>query len=165
MCLKKNLNKLKKSRRMQVSLRKNTNELFSGLSGEDLDRELELKGRQAAIEYPRLAKFGLALSHPEFAKFFESNFETWEDCKQSIMLIKSGMILKEAIQKSTGDLVSGNQITAALQAAIDNQETRQFMVKSLLAFMKQDDSKDIKNIQKISEIPEVSDPSGLLKML
>jgi hypothetical protein len=102
--------------------------------------DLEKKGRQIAKTNSRLEKFALMLSHPEFSEFFDANFNDWIECQQTIMLLKTGMYLRDTIRESTGEPISGNQLVAAMKAALDNTETRQFMIKSLYDFMKSTES-------------------------
>ena len=82
-----------------------------------------------------LAQFGLMLSHPEFHDFFTKNFSTWEDCKHSIMLLKAGMAIKEAVKQRTGHELSGNELVDAIQQVIQNRDSRAFMVDSMMQFI------------------------------
>jgi len=96
---------------------------------------LEKEGRTLAKYRPRLAKFAEMLAHPEFAEFFDQNFQTWDDCETSIMLLKTGASLRSLMSQSSGEEISGHQLTAALAQAMNHSETRQYMVARLRAFV------------------------------
>lgn len=102
---------------------------------EDTLAQLAHEGRSLSKDRPRLTKFALMLSHPEFAEFFDQNFQTWEDCETSIMLLKMGTKMREMIWQSSGEEVSGHQLLAAMVQVINNSETRQYMVARLRDFM------------------------------
>ena len=104
---------------------------------------LEQLGSTISEQNKRLGRFGLMLAHPEFQTFFEENFTTWDDTKQAIMLLKTGVLLREAIEKTTGEPVSGNQIVAALKSVMDNSETRRFMVQSLIDFISEHNANSV----------------------
>jgi len=97
--------------------------------------KLEMAGRRIAKTNHRLERFALMLTHPEFAKFFDENFNDWVECQQSIMLLKTGICLRDAISKTTGETVSGNQLISAIKSALDHQDTRKLMIQSLYDFM------------------------------
>lgn len=101
----------------------------------ELAETLEHQGRMVAKTYPRLARFAEVLAHPDFAEFFEQNFSTWDDCEQSIMLLKMGAHMKTVVAQSTGEEVSGHQLAAAMDQVMHQPDTRQYMVKSLKEFM------------------------------
>ena len=103
----------------------------------ELAETLEHQGRVVAKTYPRLARFAEVLAHPAFAEFFEQNFSTWDDCEQSIMLLKMGAHMKTVVAQSTGEEVSGHQLAAAMDQVMHQPDTRQYMVKSLKEFMQQ----------------------------
>lgn len=90
-----------------------------------------------------LAQFGLMIAHPEFHDFFEKNFSTWDDCKQSIMLIKAGLAIKEAVRQRSGKELNGNEIVSALTSVINHADSRAFMVDSMLRFIDCEPTKQI----------------------
>lgn len=95
--------------------------------------QLEMKGR---VVQPRLSKFAEMLAHPEFAEFFDQNFQTWDDCQTSIMMLKMGSKLKTMLQNSSGQEVSGHQLAAAMSHIMNHSDTRQYMVSKLKEFIK-----------------------------
>jgi hypothetical protein len=98
--------------------------------------QLEQRGREISRENKRLARFAQMLSHPEFATFFDENFQDWSDCQQSIMLLKTGAYIRDTLIQSTGEPISGNQLVTLMKMALDHKDTRQFMIQSLYDFMK-----------------------------
>jgi len=97
--------------------------------------DLEYAGRTVALCQPRLAKFAAMLAHPEFAEFFDQNFQTWDECQTSIMLLKMGTELRNLLAQSSGDEVSGHQLAAAMAHVMDRADTRQCMVQWLRDFL------------------------------
>ena len=98
---------------------------------------LDHEGRAIAKKNPEFGKFAELLCHPEFSEFFSQNFASWEDCKQSIMLLKMGQELKHFMENSTGQEISGFQLAGAMKRAIDNSETRIYMVSRLKDFIQE----------------------------
>jgi len=128
--------------------------------------ELEQAGKVEAKINPRLAKFALMLSHPEFAEFFDQNFASWSDCQQAIMLLKTGAYLKAEIQKTTGEFVTGNQLVAALRQVMSDPDQRHYMVKSLTRFMDGEEAPEFVsevNRLKTMEPPLIQDASTTSK--
>lgn len=101
--------------------------------------QLEDEGQRLARRQSQLTQFAAMLAHPEFAEFFDKNFQTWEDCQTSIMLLKTGSALREMLQQEQRTEVTGHQILAALKRFIDHKETRQYMVQRLRAFVTGED--------------------------
>jgi len=106
------------------------------LKNDDVLEDLEKHGRSIAKSQNRLTKFAQMLSHPEFSEFFDENFNDWTDCQQSILLLKMGGYLRDKISESTGEKITGNQLLGAMKSALDNRDTRRFMIQSLYDFMK-----------------------------
>jgi hypothetical protein len=103
---------------------------------QDVNNEEDIESDQTlAKHYPSLARFALMLSHPEFASFFDQFFNDWEQCQQSIMLLKTGAYLRDTMKSTTGQDVSGNELLAAMKQCIDNGTTRRYMVESLQKFV------------------------------
>jgi hypothetical protein len=113
----------------------NPNMIMPAISNISAD-QLEHKGREISKENKRLARFAQMLSHPEFAAFFDENFQDWSDCQQSIMLLKTGAYIRDTLVQSTGEPISGNQLVTLMKIALDHKDTRQFMIQSLYDFMK-----------------------------
>ena len=112
-------------------------------NGADMLEHLERNGRIIAKSESRLTKFAQMLSHPEFSQFIDENFNDWTDCQQSIMLLKMGSYLRDTISRSTGECITGNQLLGAMKSALDNKETRRFMIQSLYDFIKTETPKKI----------------------
>jgi hypothetical protein len=85
--------------------------------------------------FPSLSRFALMLSHPEFASFFDEFFKDWEQCQQSIMLLKTGAYLRDTMKESTGQDVSGNELLGAMIKCVNNGDSRRYMVESLQKFV------------------------------
>lgn len=115
---------------------------------------LETEGRTVVKHQPRLAKFAEMLAHPEFAEFFDRNFQTWDDCETSIMLLKMGGNLRELMQQSSGEEVSGHQLAAAMSQVMSQAETRQYMVARLKDFMNARPSQRSVTASSSSPLPE-----------
>lgn len=105
-------------------------------TSEDLGRDLEAQGRVVAKTNPRLSRLALMLTHPEFAQFFDENFQTWADGQDAIVMLKMGAYMRDKLQHATGETVSGNQLAAAMKRVLDDRETRAFVFSRLSQFIK-----------------------------
>lgn len=104
--------------------------------------KLEQEGRHIQQNNPRFAKFGLMLTHPEFATFFDENFSSWEDCKHAIMLLKTGSFLRDSLTKELGYEISGHQLVSALKQTMEKGDTRRIVAERMVQFMKNSENKD-----------------------
>jgi len=128
------------------------------MKNENVLEHLEKNGRLIAKSDNRLTKFAQMLSHPEFSEFFDDNFNDWTDCQQSIMLLKMGSYLRDTISTSTGEPITGNQLLGAMKSALDNKDTRRFMIQSLYDFMKSDpQGESYKSSETFMTLPRGSD--------
>lgn len=96
---------------------------------------LQEKGQQVVTNNRRMADFANMLSHPEFAAFFDKYFDTWENAKDSIMLLKTGSAIRDSLREYKQDDVSGLEIAAVLDHVIKQPELRRKMVLKTLEFM------------------------------
>ncbi len=94
------------------------------------DADAKVKNPSAVLK-----KFALMLSHPEFEEFINTYFQTWEDCKESIMLLKTGQSLKEMVVKQSGRDLTGNELAKMMQDMVGHESTRSFMVQKMIEFM------------------------------
>jgi hypothetical protein len=92
--------------------------------------DLEQEGRVVAKHEPRISKFAEMLVHPEFATFFDQHFQSWNDCENSIMLLKAGAELRNMLLVNSGEEVSGHQLAALMSQMLREPTLRQYMVKS-----------------------------------
>lgn len=86
---------------------------------------LAQQGRELQQTCPKFAQFAQIISHPEFANFFDTHFQTWEDCRTSIMLLKLGALVKQYL----GPESSGQEILAVMHQALSDGTCRQEMVR------------------------------------
>lgn len=95
---------------------------------------LESEGSAIVKHNKRIAAFASMLAHPEFAAFFDTYFETWDDAQHSIMLLKTGSLLRDSLTDNSQEPASGNQIAAMLHRMITDSKLRRYMVEQFLAF-------------------------------
>jgi hypothetical protein len=120
------------------------NELIVGFSSKELDLdELEVQGREIYRKNANMKSFANVANHPEFVEFFDKFFNSWEDTKLSIMLLKTASFIRNVYKTETGDEISGYKLVAMLKNALDSEQTRASIVKSILEFSKEEDGKKI----------------------
>jgi len=109
---------------------------------------LEDEGYVVAKQNKRIAAFAAMLAHPEFASFFDTYFQTWDDAQQTIMLLKTGSLLRDSLATSGAqEEVSGHQIAAMLNRMCTDATLRRYMVERFIQFQKG----DIKDANKLLE--------------
>lgn len=102
------------------------------------DQKLEQEGRCIYQTNSNFKELGNVIANPVFSEYFNSKFQTWEDCQQQIMMLKVCNYLKNKYPNYTP-----YQIIALLKKVIDNTDTRKVMVLEMMSFM--DKALKIKN--------------------
>ena len=75
------------------------------------------------------------MSDPQFRNFIEEYFETIDDVKTVLMMIKTYSLLRSNILKNTGVEPTKEEMVQIMRSAIGDKEFRVMMVDSLNNFM------------------------------
>ena len=82
-----------------------------------------------------LDKLSDIMSDPQFRNFIEEYFETIDDVKTVLMMIKTYSLLRSNILKNTGVEPTKEEMVQIMRSAIGDKEFRVMMVDSLNNFM------------------------------
>lgn len=98
-----------------------------------IDKELE-EGKKIYQSNESMRSFSNVACHPEFQQFFDTFFNTWEDCKVSIMILKTASFIRQKYKLENGKEIDGYRLLAILKRSLDNASTRSSVVDSIMKF-------------------------------
>lgn len=96
-----------------------------------LDASLEFQGRQIYQDNPHFRAFANVLNHPEFRSFFETHFETWDDCRLSLMILKVFTELRKRCAKETGKEPTPFELVAMVHTVLNETDSRRFICQTV----------------------------------
>jgi len=80
-------------------------------------------------------KMGEIMSDPEFRKFFDENFNNWNDVKTVIMFMKTYQFIENEYTVKTGEIMKSSEIAVLIREMFSNKEYRRFIVDNMSNFI------------------------------
>ena len=93
---------------------------------------------------PAMRNFANIASHPEFVQFFETYCSNWDDCKTSIMILRTAIDIGKNFKIQTGGDISGYELVGLLKKTLDRSSSRQARVSDMQNFIICQENKNIK---------------------
>ena len=101
--------------------------------------ELESKGKAIYQSNEDMKAFAEVCAHPLFVDFAAKFTNSWDECKNTIMFLKTCDYIRASYKKVTGNDISGYCLVAILSNIINNPDSRARMARSMLRFMEETD--------------------------